>query len=297
MEGSLSPSRYSQASRSPQNGLAFLLVHDRTCRFEENPYRTTAPTSRSTSKQHQRCRRGASTRCPPPLWRSTEKRVSATINRSGPCRPRSNTRSETTSPHPPVLTHLLPTPPPPALPRTKPAAAPSTLRTDGLTLVQASFNLTMGFLDVRERNQVAECSAKSAIDVTSLYEAARNGGGKVFDDEESLNYFDLSDVKLTEAQLEQLMSGQLVPSGRWCEPTGITFAGFSPAGVDLSRELPGFLADALSRLVVLRGGVRGEGWQAQGMVAGPLAALVPRLPVDRIRVLDLARCNGVTGQL
>ena len=62
-----------------------------------------------------------------------------------------------------------------------------------------------------------------------------------------MNYFDLSDVKLTEAQLEQLMSGQLVPSGRWCEPTGITFAGFSPAGVDLSRELPGFLADALSR--------------------------------------------------
>jgi hypothetical protein len=155
----------------------------------------------------------------------------------------------------------------------------------------------MGCLNVRERNQVAECSAKSAIDMTSLYEAARNGGGKVFDDEESLNYFDLSDIKLTAAQLQQLMSGQLVPSGRWCEPTGITFAGFSPAGVDLSRELPGFLADALSRLVVLRGGVRGEGYEAQGMVAGPLAALVPRLPVDRIRVLDLARCNGVTGQL
>lgn len=196
------------------------------------------------------------------------------------------------SSHPPVLTTL-----PPALPRTKPAAAPSTLRTDGLTLVQASFNLTMGCLNVRERNQVAECSAKSAIDMTSLYEAARNGGGKVFDDEESLNYFDLSDIKLTEAQLQQLMSGQLVPSGRWCEPTGITFAGFSPAGVDLSRELPGFLADALSRLVVLRGGVRGEGFRAQGMVAGPLAALVPRLPVDRIRVLDLAHCDRVTGQL
>ena len=157
----------------------------------------------------------------------------------------------------------------------------------------------MGCLNVRERNQVAECSAKSAIDMTSLYEAARNGGGKVFDDEESLNYFDLSDIKLAEAQLQQLMSGQLVPSGRWCEPTGITFAGFSPAGVDLSRELPGFLADALSRLVVLRGGVRWGSWgsQAQGMVAGPLAALVPRLPVDRIRVLDLARCFGVTGEL
>ena len=153
----------------------------------------------------------------------------------------------------------------------------------------------MGCLNVRERNQVAECSAKSAIDMTSLYEAARNGGGKVFDDEESLNYFDLSDIKLTEAQLQQLMSGQLVPSGRWCEPTGITFAGFGPAGVDLGRELPGYLADALSRLVVLRG--RGEGRRAQGMVAGPLAALVPRLPVDRIRVLDLARCFGVTGQL
>ena len=40
---------------------------------------------------------------------------------------------------------------PPALPRTKPAAAPSTLRTDGLTLVQASFNLIMGWLNMRER--------------------------------------------------------------------------------------------------------------------------------------------------
>ena len=65
---------------------------------------------------------------------------------------------------------------PPALPRTKPAAAPSTLRTDGLTLVQASFNLTMGCLNVRERNQVAECSAKSAIDMTSLYGSARRLG-------------------------------------------------------------------------------------------------------------------------
>ena len=135
---------------------------------------------------------------------------------------------------------------------TKPAAAPSTLRTDGLTLVQASFNLTMGCLNVRDRYQVAECSAKSAIDVMSLYEAARNGGGKVFDDEESLHYFDLGDLRLTEAQLEQLMSGQLVPSGRWCEPTGITFAGFGPVGVDLS-ELPWFLADALSRLDEHRG--------------------------------------------
>ena len=97
----------------------------------------------------------------------------------------------------------------------------------------------MGCLNVRERNQVAECSAKSAIDMMSLYEAARNGGGKVFDDEESLNYFDLSDIKLTEAQLQQLMSGQLVPSGRWCEPTGITFAGFGPAGVDFAAAARG----------------------------------------------------------
>jgi hypothetical protein len=179
----------------------------------------------------------------------------------------------------------------------EPAAAPSTLRTDGLTLVQASFNLTMGCLNVRERNQVAECSAKSAIDMTSLYEAARNGGGKVFGDEQSLNYFDLSDIKLTEAQLDQLMSGQLVPSGRWCEPTGITFTGFGPAGVDLNRELPKFLGKALGQLVVLRSGCHRVHSQSQGMVEGPLAALVPPPSVNRIRVLDLGGHTGLTGRL
>ena len=93
--------------------------------------------------------------------------------------------------------------------------------------------------------------------------------------------------ELTEAQLEQLMTGQLVPSGRWCQPTGVTLAGFEKS-VDFSRELPEHFGDVLSRLVVLR---------ARGKVVGPLEALVSRLPVDRIRVLDLNFCYGLTGGL
>ena len=91
--------------------------------------------------------------------------------------------------------------------------------------------------------------------------------------------------KLTEAQLEQLMAGQLVPSGRWCQPTGVTLAGFEEP-VDLTRELPEHLVDVLSRLVVLR---------ARHKVKGPLEALIPRLPVDAIRTLDLEGCPRLTG--
>ena len=158
--------------------------------------------------------------------------------------------------------------------------------TDGLQLNSRSFNLTMSWLSVHERNQVATCSAKSAFDVTSLYEALRrSGGNKVFGDEKLPNYFDIQNVKLTEAQLEQLMTGQLVPSGRWCQPTGVTFSGFEEP-MDLTRELPEHLVDVLSRLVVLR---------APCKLVGRLEALVSRLPVDRIRVLDLLHCFWLTG--
>ena len=180
-------------------------------------------------------------------------------------------------------------------------AVPFTLRTDGLTLAPSPFNSVMGWLSVRERNRVAASSTKSAADVANLYEAVRLGGGKVFNDEQMSNYFDIQDVKLTEPQFEQLMAGELVPSGRWCKPTGVTFAGFDGEGegeeVDLTRELPGCLADVLSRLVVLRSGFRRKDFRLRGLIAGPLAALVPRLPADRIRVLDLAHCDGLTGQL
>ena len=180
-----------------------------------------------------------------------------------------------------------PSSPPPFSPH-QPAAAPVTVRTDELTfmtLPPASFNLAMGCLSVRDRSRVAACSTKSAADMLALYKAVRIDGGKVMGDEKLANVFDLSDVKLTEAQLEQLMTGQLMPSGRWCQPTGVTFAGFGEP-VDLNRQLPEHLVDVLSRLVVLRGRCN---------VEGPLEALVSRLPVDRIRVLDLAECYFLEG--
>ena len=165
------------------------------------------------------------------------------------------------------------------------------MTSDGLQLNSRCFNLTMSWLNLHERNQVATCSAKSAFDVTSMCEALRKrGGNKVFGDEKLPNYFDIQNVELTETQLEQLMTGQLVPSGRWCQPTGVTLAGFDQGleeRMDLTRELPEHLADVLSRLVVLL---------AQFNVTGPLEALVSRLPVDRIRVLDLAHCYNLTGR-
>ena len=97
----------------------------------------------------------------------------------------------------------------------------------------------MGCLGGRDRSRVAACSTKSAAGMLALYGAVRIGGGKVLGDEKLLNLFDLSDVKLTEAQLEQLVAGQLVPSGRWCEPTGVTFGGFGGEGLYLGLELPG----------------------------------------------------------
>ena len=175
-----------------------------------------------------------------------------------------------------------------------------------MVLRPASFNLVMGWLSVRDRSRVAACSTKSAADMLSLYGAVRIGGGKVLGDDKLLNLFDLSGVKLTEAQLEQLMAGQLVPSGRWCEPTGVTLSGFVE-GLDLDRELPGYVADVLSRLVVLRavelkeeqdeGSEEESEEESEGNICGPLAALVPRLAVNRIQVLDLWGCKDITGQL
>ena len=96
------------------------------------------------------------------------------------------------------------------------------------------------------------------------------------------------------------MAGQLVPSGRWCEPTGVTFGGFGE-GLDLNRELPGYLANVLSRLVVLRAVKEEQDEESEKIIrvyiCGPLAALVPRLAVNRIQVLDLWGCEDITGQL
>jgi len=112
-----------------------------------------------------------------------------------------------------------------------------------MTLPPSSFNLAMGWLSVRDRSRVAACSTKSAADVTSLYEAVWIGGGKVLDDEKLANLFDLSDVKLTEAQLEQLVAGSARKSLRFCGFIRIglfdvnsTTSSTAPCGSDWSRR-------------------------------------------------------------
>ena len=146
-----------------------------------------------------------------------------------------------------------------------------------------------------ERNRVAESSRKGAADVLALYEALRSAqcdGSKVFDEFHNIwNVFDLSSVKVSRTQLQELILGhpvsawvreeyretlvdkvgsvKLARGGRWCMPTGFTDVGLvqsvwldpcrhgSGSGYPVPGSgYPGYLTDVFANLSVLRGGRR-----------------------------------------
>lgn len=101
-----------------------------------------------------------------------------------------------------------------------------------LALSRAQLNTVLCCLSVADRATFSACSAASSAHVLALYEALRGAGpgpGTESGSESGgaelgalgrCNICDLACMKFSESELERLMSGELVPSGRWCAPTG-----------------------------------------------------------------------------